>query len=176
MSVKHLFLAILSQKDMYGYEIKSNYDRALAIAQMLNLGQIYSTIGRLERDEYISQIENTDVDKKVYSITDKGRAELNRWLSETDVWNNYTDTISYKIAAAKYLDLDALLECITEYRVHLISTLQDLTRQERVLQDDNPGVSLVFERNILRLDADIKWLDSCIEKILQMKTEGKHFD
>lgn len=166
MSVKYIFLAMLSQKDMYGYELKSTYDKTLMIGQLLNLGQIYTTIARLERDGYISLSKSTkNEDKKVYSITDKGRIELKRWICETDIWNNYSDTLSYKLAATNYLDLDSLLQCLAEYRIQLIAKLRELTRQERNLDRNSVGISLVFERNILRLEADIKWLEGCIEKL-----------
>ncbi len=173
ISVKHVFLAMLSQKDMYGYELKSTYDKMLVIGHLLNLGQIYTTISRLERDGLVSLREGAPPDeKKVYAITDKGRVELGRWICETDVWNNYTDNLSYKLAAAEYVDTDSLLQCISEYRIILIAQLQKLTREERNASVGKRGVSLVFERNILRLEADIKWLDRCLEKLSDIKKAG----
>ena len=157
---------------MYGYELKSTYDKMLVIGNILNLGQIYSALSRLERDGLVTLSGTSENDdKKVYAITENGRTELGRWICETDTWNNYTDNLSFKLAAADYLDSNSLQQCIAEYRIQLIGQLQKLTREEKNLQTGSCGVSLVFERNILRLEADIKWLERCMEKLREVKEE-----
>ena len=76
MSVKHIFLALLTEGDLHGYELKQHYDQLLLHETQLNFGQVYSTLLRLERDRLISLRENWGADKKIYAITELGRREL----------------------------------------------------------------------------------------------------
>jgi DNA-binding PadR family transcriptional regulator len=72
-------LGILAQKDLHGYELKSSFDEKVGDFWSLNYGQIYSTLDRLEQDELVShdrQAQDKRPDKKIYSITPKGKKEL----------------------------------------------------------------------------------------------------
>lgn len=166
ISVKHIFLAMLSKKDMYGYELKSTYDRMLAIGQPLNLGQIYTTLARLERDKLVLRRDAPGEDgKQHYRITGSGREALDEWLMETGGWEAYTDSFSYKLAAMEYLDGAKLQRSAAAFRIALIQKVQMLTHELSGDKDLPAGARLVAERNLYRLEADIKWLDSCLDTI-----------
>ena len=49
MSVRQSLLAILDQGSCYGYQLRTEYERRTG-APTLNVGQIYTTLERLERD------------------------------------------------------------------------------------------------------------------------------
>ncbi|MEG2021380.1 MAG: PadR family transcriptional regulator [Oscillospiraceae bacterium] len=169
MSVKHLMLAMFAQRDMYGYELKSMYDNLLVVNDNLNFGQVYSTLARLLRDGLIVQLsESPDeplADKKIYRITSSGNAELLRWVADVDGWNAYSDNLSYKLAACRLIDRDMLLSSIEAYRIELLQKMGELTKAQQKLSDGQVGASLVIERNIFRLEADINWLAICIDKL-----------
>lgn len=169
MSVKHLLLAMFAQRDMYGYEIKNMYDTLLVVNENLNFGQVYSTLARLLRDGLIIQIQDseneTQDEKKIYRITKNGSDELLHWVSQADNWNAYPDNLSYKLAACRIIDRDALLSSIEAYRVGLVQKMSELTKTQQRLSDEQVGASLVIERNIFRLESDINWLALCIDKL-----------
>ena len=84
MSVKYAMLGILAEKDLHGYELKSSFDEKVGEFWSLNYGQIYSTLDRLEKDDLVThdrQAQDKRPDKKIYSITKKGRKELDEWLA-----------------------------------------------------------------------------------------------
>src|SRR5574340_1532383 len=84
MAVKYAMLGILAEKDLHGYELKSNFDEKVGEFWSLNYGQIYSTLDRLEKEDLVTHDRLTQdkrPDRKIYSITRKGRRELEEWLS-----------------------------------------------------------------------------------------------
>ncbi|MGH2718897.1 MAG: PadR family transcriptional regulator, partial [Actinomycetota bacterium] len=83
MSVRHSLLALLDNGPMHGYGLKSEFEAATRDVWPLNVGQVYSTLSRLERDGLVA-VETEADGQKVYSITEPGRIELRRWF-ETPV-------------------------------------------------------------------------------------------
>ena len=84
MSVKYAMLGILAEKDLHGYEIKSSFDEKVGDFWSLNYGQIYTTLDRLEKEDLVThdrQAQDKRPDRKIYSITRKGKKELEEWLS-----------------------------------------------------------------------------------------------
>ena len=87
MSIKYAILGLLNYTDMHGYRIKNHLEKNFSYIWTANFGQIYPTLQGLEKDEFITMdllpSENGGPHKKCYSITDKGRKELLRYLSES---------------------------------------------------------------------------------------------
>lgn len=79
MSVRHSLLALLDAGPLHGYGLKSEFETATGDVWPLNVGQVYTTLGRLERDGLVV-VETDDDGQKVYGITDAGREELRRWF------------------------------------------------------------------------------------------------
>lgn len=171
MSVKHIFLALLTEEELHGYELKQHYDQLLLHETQLNFGQVYSTLLRLERDNLISLRENGSADKKIYAITELGRQELYRWLMEPGKENMVLfDELSYKLAAMQVLSSEGFLQMIAEYKKLLISQMQRLTKKKLETPKEQLGPYLLLERSILKLEADIRWADRCLE--LLQKGDG----
>src|SRR5215218_8674417 len=80
VSVRHSLLALLEQGPMYGYGLKDEFEAATGQMWPLNVGQVYTTLARLERDGLVEANVEAD-DQKVYRLTDTGREELERWFS-----------------------------------------------------------------------------------------------
>src|SRR6266536_1269635 len=83
VSVRHSLLALLSAGPMHGYGLKTEFEAATGDIWPLNVGQVYTTLGRLERDGLVTAEADAD-GQKVYEITEAGRGELGRWF-ETPV-------------------------------------------------------------------------------------------
>lgn len=88
MSIKYAILGLLNYQDMHGYRIKNHIEKNFEHMWSINFGQIYPNLKELEKDGFIRMLEvlpseNGGPHKKLYSITDKGREEFIRWLSES---------------------------------------------------------------------------------------------
>ncbi|MBN1882842.1 MAG: PadR family transcriptional regulator [Deltaproteobacteria bacterium] len=86
MSIKYAILGLLHYKNMHGYRIKEHIERNFGYMWSINYGQIYPNLKRLEADGLVTKKEipqENAPDRKLYSLTDKGREEFTRWLSET---------------------------------------------------------------------------------------------
>lgn len=167
MGVKHLFLALLSQKNMHGYELKSSFEELVSKQWPLNFGQVYTTLTRLERDGLLKweDVHQGDKpDKKVYFITDKGRETFIEWLNDKPDWNLYPDEMAFKFATFKLVGRDTSKELLNQYRTFLLQMLKHLISIKDKAEKENITQFLIIERNILRAEADLKWIEICNER------------
>ena len=81
MSVKHALLALLEQQPMYGYQLRVEFEQRTGTTWPLNVGQVYTTLTRLERDG-LATAQGEDAEGHViYRITDAGRDEVASWFT-----------------------------------------------------------------------------------------------
>lgn len=81
MSIKHGLLALLERGPMYGYQLRSAFEESTGGTWPLNIGQVYTTLGRLERDRFVHALPEQDGGQRSYEITDEGRTELALWFA-----------------------------------------------------------------------------------------------
>lgn len=166
-------LAALAAAPAHGYELKQHLEHVFGSAwPPVNIGQIYSTLGRLERDGLVASCvvaQGHRPDKKVYELTDDGRAELRAWVVSPPESARFSHEFFLKLLLARQpgacdgLDLAAMLR---ERRLGALQSLRDIN--DRVLAG-NAGAteSLLLEGAILHLQADLKWLDLFQQHISQ---------
>lgn len=165
MAVKHLFLAILSKEAMHGYDLKNAFEQLLSNQWSLNFGQVYTTLTRLERDGLVTaeEIRQEDKpDKKIYRITIEGQKQLEAWLGEEMDWNVFQDELSFQLAALEFLDRDKAIKLLEDYRLYLIQLIGELVTKKAAVADESSPTAWIFERNIMKAEADIKWVEHCI--------------
>jgi DNA-binding PadR family transcriptional regulator len=102
MSVRHSLLAILDQGSCYGYQLRQEFNRRTGDAWPLNVGQVYTTLDRLERDGLVVQQGEDAEGHVMYAITHKGTVAANEWLT-TSVVRADRDELAMKIALASTL-------------------------------------------------------------------------
>ncbi len=166
MAVKHIFLAILTKKSMHGYDLKNTFEELVSKQWNLNFGQVYTTLSRLERDglvlvEEVKQEEKPD--KKIYSLTADGEEQLKAWLRQEPEWSVFHDELSFQLAALEYLDPKEALRLLTDYRVYLLELIRELISKKSVIADENSITAWIFERNIMKAEADLKWVENYIQ-------------
>ena len=116
MSVRYGILALLAEAPSHGYQLKSAFERRTGNQWMLNIGQVYTTIQRLEQKGLVESIsaDSTDDDRRDYRITDAGRAELEDWFTSPVVLEEPSrDELTIKVllaTAAGSVDLTNLLQ------------------------------------------------------------------
>jgi DNA-binding PadR family transcriptional regulator len=167
MSVRHSLLALLDHEPAHGYALKTAFEARTGHAWPLNVGQVYTTLARLERDGLAQPAGVVEHARQTWRITDAGRAELARWFREPLALDPPPrDELSIKVLlaiAAEHADVTALLDA---QRAAAMERLQDLTRQKARA---DPGTDLAWvlllDALVLGVEAQIRWLDLCAARI-----------
>ena len=180
MAVREGLLALLQDEPRYGYQLKTEFETATGGVWPLNVGQVYTTLDRLERDGYVS-MDIGDDDQKRYTITVKGLGELGDWWEAVPTDDPPPrDELMLKVLMAIEHGPDHALAVLTRQRSALTSLLQ-LRRRERT-PVSGPGAPdsfaptgqelaarLVTDALIVRAEADLRWLDVCEARIAQAR-------
>ncbi len=170
MSVRQSLLAILDQGPCYGYQLRTEFDRRTGSTWPLNVGQIYNTLERLERDGLVDKDE-VDAEGHVYwRITDAGSAAVRDWLDSPVERNTGTrDELAIKLSVAATLPGVDVASVIQVQRTASLAQLQELTRAKYAGGDpDGPeelAWSLVVDSMIFAAEAEVRWLDHVEQRI-----------
>lgn len=164
MSVRQSLLAILDQGPCYGYQLRAEFDRRTGSTWHLNVGQIYSTLDRLERDELVVKGDTDEHGHVYYEITDAGSAEAARWLSETvDRQQSARDELAIKIALAATLPGVDVVSVIDAERTAARAHLEELERSAHPGPDpagpEELARLLVLDATTFAVEAQLRWLD-----------------
>jgi len=164
LSVRRSLLAILDQGPCYGYQLRAEFDRRTGSTWPLNVGQIYSTLDRLERDGLVTRDESTDDGQTYFEITAVGRAEVASWLSSPVVRSTSTrDELAIKLAIAVTLPGVDITRVIQVQRSATLRTLQELTRTKNATENPESAEELawllVVDSLIFQAEAEVSWLD-----------------
>lgn len=164
MSIKHSLLALLAEDDRYGYELRTEFETRTGGAWPLNIGQVYSTLERLERDGLVLRANPDDERQVRYSLTPSGRDEVTRWwTASVPVARIGRDDVALKIAlavASPGIDAGAVIH---EQRRDAMASLQELNRTKRSSTD--AAWELVADALIFRAEAEIRWLDHTEQRL-----------
>lgn len=170
MSIKHGLLALLQEGPKYGYQLRGEFEAATGATWPLNIGQVYTTLTRLERDDLVRGGEGSaDGDgRSMYEITDAGRAELTKWF-ETPVTRESRprDELAIKLALALAVPDVDVQAVVQRQRMSTMGSLQELTRLKRGSRDGEISWQLVVESMIFAAEAEIRWLDHCESLLLR---------
>lgn len=170
MSVRQSLLAILEQGPCYGYQLRHEFDRRTGSRWPLNVGQIYNTLERLERDGLVHR-GDPDVHGHVYwEITGEGRAESGRWLSSPVIRSSATrDEVAIKLAIAATLPGVDARAAIDAQRAETRRHLGDLRAQNDVVEasagPESLARSLVLDSLIFAAEAEERWLDRLDDRL-----------
>ena len=170
MSVRHGVLALLGERPRYGYEVRTAFEARMGGTWVLNVGQVYSTLSRLERDELVETAGQDDAGHQYYAITDRGRSELQAWFT-TPVRreDRPRDELAIKLAlafAADDLDVAAVIQT---QRRDSVRALQDYTRLKvpgamtsAPADASDLAWQLVLESMIFQAESAMSWVSFSI--------------
>ena len=170
MSVRQTLLAILDQGPCYGYQLRAEFDRRTGSTWPLNVGQIYNTLERLERDGLVAKGDVDEHGHVYYEITDAGRAEVADWLSSPVARGQGTrDELAIKLAVAATLPGVDVASVIHAQRRASLAQLQELNRAKYAgANPDGPeelAWSLVVDSMIFTAEAEVRWLDHTEQRL-----------
>jgi DNA-binding PadR family transcriptional regulator len=172
--MRYAFLALLANQPRHGYDLKlaleQVFDEALP---PMNAGQVYTTLARLERDGLVrgARVAEDRRDKRVYELTEAGRAALAGWLSEPAPGPQLKDEFLMKLVFSQMAGVDVThepAEMIARQRRAYLQSLRELNDLAgRLAAGSNQAAALLAEGAILHLEADLKWLDLCEEQLAE---------
>jgi len=169
MSIRHGLLALLERGPSHGYQLRAEFDAATGATWPLNVGQVYTTLDRLERDGFVVQDGPADDDGRIaYRITDDGRAEMRAWFtSPVSAKAAPRDELAIKLALAVTTPGVDVVAVVQTQRSSTMTSLQELTRLKiRAAADDGElAWSLVLDSLVFRAEAEIRWLDHCEARV-----------
>jgi DNA-binding PadR family transcriptional regulator len=162
MSVRHALLALLSEGPMYGLQLRQEFESGTGEVWPLNVGQVYTTLQRLERDGLVeSEDPEGDGPQKGYGLTDAGRRELDDWLrTPPDTWEPPRDELVIKVLVSLRVPEVDVHEVIQTHRRHVVEAMQRYTRIKGGTSEDDIALAVVVDAQIFRLEAVVRWLDA----------------
>lgn len=162
MSIKFAMLTLLAEKPRHGYQLKHEFDRRTNNSWPLNIGQVYTTLERLERDGLCIRGEENSDGRVIATITPAGREALRRWFTEpTPQAAPRRDELAIKIAMAVSTRGVDVTDIIQTQRNASMTTLQDYRRARSAVAPDDLAGQLILERMVYDTEAEIRWLDHC---------------
>lgn len=164
--MKYPFLALLAAAPAHGYELKLALEQRFGrLLPVLNAGQVYTTLQRLERDGLVhgAEVAEDARNKKVYELTPAGRAALVEWVETPAPGPRLKDEFFVKLVLAGQTGVADPQDLIDRQRRHYLQALHDLGE---LRANGNVAAALLVEGAALHLEADLKWLDRCEERLI----------
>ena len=167
MSVRHALLALLSEGPKYGLQLRQEFEARTGEVWPLNVGQVYTTLQRLERDGLVeSDDADDDGPQRAYRITAGGERELAAWLrTPPDLSSPPRDELVIKILVALRLPGVDVHGVVQAHRRYLVELMQEWTRLKEYSADRDLSFALVVDAELFRLDSVIRWLDAADGRI-----------
>lgn len=180
MSIRHGLLALLEHGPRYGSQLRTEFESRTGATWPLNVGQVYTTLSRLERDGMVVQDGEDGAGHALYAITDAGRGELRNWFERpVDRASPPRDELAIKLAmavGAPGVDIRAVIQA---QRHATLRAMQDYTRlkaQALVAVEgadggkarDDVAWLLVLEQLIFQTEAEARWLDHSESRLARL--------
>jgi DNA-binding PadR family transcriptional regulator len=169
MSVRHALLALLTEGPKYGLQLRQEFESRTGEVWPLNVGQVYLTLQRLERDALIES-DDTDRDgpQKTFRITPAGADELAEWLrTPPDLASPPRDELVIKVLVALRLpgvDMSALLQA---HRRQVVELMQRYTNIKAEATPDDVSLPLIADAELFRLESVVRWIDAAEARLSQ---------
>lgn len=158
-------LAMLAKEPAHGYQLRARLREALGpVGEGMNDGQIYVTLTRLEKAGLVMAEQEPGLpdrpDRKVYALTPAGQRRVADWLAEVSWPKPDLAEFHLKLIAAAAAGLADPITIIDTQRRELLRRLRDAQRAAMAEPDRSPA-ALLLEGIVLRLQADLRWLEAC---------------
>jgi len=171
VSVRHALLALLSEGPKYGLQLREEFEQRTGEVWPLNVGQVYTTLQRLERDGLVEsdgdgQDGTQNGPQKGFRITEAGVQELTGWLrTPSDTSSPPRDELVMKVLVALRVPGTDARDVIQVHRRYLVELMQQWTRIKEAEAESDMSLALVVDAELFRLDAVVRWLDAADGRI-----------
>ncbi|MEV0174364.1 PadR family transcriptional regulator [Streptomyces sp. NPDC050803] len=175
MSIRHGLLALLERGPRYGSRLRTEFEARTGGAWPLNIGQVYTTLGRLERDGMVAQEGVDAAGRTLYALTGTGREELRDWFARpVERADPPRDELAIKLVLALATPGVDVREVVEAQRRHVTEALHDHVRRRAEAlaraHEDPDGMArlLVLEQLVFHAEAEVRWLDHCATRLLRL--------
>src|SRR5579872_1814212 len=174
MSVRYAMLALLSEGPRYGLQLREEFEARTGEVWPLNVGQVYQTLQRLERDGLVESDGTSDQGpQNHFRITAEGERELAAWLrTPPDLSSPPRDELVMKVLVALYVPSADVHAVIQAHRRYVVELMQRWTRIKEYDAGGDVNMSLAIDAELFRLDGVARWLDAAEARVNRAATEG----
>ncbi len=171
MSIRQGLLALLHEEPRYGYQLRAEFEARTGATWPLNVGQVYTTLARLERDGLVEPAGDAVAGHCVYVITAAGRAAVVNWFASPVLRTDPPprDELAIKLALAVTVPGVDVRAVVQAQRTATLRALQEYTRLKAAAPAEPTGSdlawSLVLDSLIFAAEGEIRWLDSCESRL-----------
>ena len=168
MSVPYALLALLSGGPKYGLRLQSEFESRTGEVWPLNVGQVYTTLQRLERDGLVESDDEGERSQKRYRITSAGELDLADWLrTPPELVPPPRDELVIKVLVALQIPGIDVHEILQAHRRHTIEVMQRYTQVKAAAAENDVPIALVADAELFRLEAIVRWLDTADVRLKQ---------
>jgi DNA-binding PadR family transcriptional regulator len=162
---QEVILALLAKEPSHGYELRGRLSQALGpLGDVLNGGQVYVTLSRLEKAGLVSSERTAGSpdrpDRRVFELTPTGQERVSEWLTEVSWPKPDLAEFHLKLIAAASAGLADPLAIVDAQRRDLLRRLRQ-AQMAAIAEPRGSDASLLLEGIVLRLQADLRWLEAC---------------
>ena len=170
MSVPHALLALLSEGPKYGLRLQNEFESRTGEVWPLNVGQVYTTLQRLERDGLVeTDAGEGERSRKRYRITAAGDRALVEWLrTPPELVPPPRDELVIKVLVALQIPGIDVHEILQVHRRHVVQIMQGYTQIKAAAGEDDVALALVADAELFRLEAIVHWLDAADVRLKQL--------
>jgi DNA-binding PadR family transcriptional regulator len=166
VSLKFGVLGLLAEEPLHGYEVKNRFEAMLGQTWEVNIGQVYTTLQRLERDGLVRPVGvRGDRGKLQYELSERGRQALDAWLGEPESGpQQLHEDIYVKLLVATRVANGGLVPLLRRQKRAYLQRLRDLNQlEERARHDGRQDLARLVRGALLHAEADLKWIDELSE-------------
>jgi PadR family transcriptional regulator AphA len=179
MSIKYAILGLLSCRPMSGYDIKKIFMNSVAMYWSGNNNQIYKTLIGLHKEKLISreiQHQESSPSRKVYTITEEGTAELEKWVLSEPELPQLKHPFLIQLQWAGRLEDEQLADLLEDYRHQLLMRLmlyKGQKQRKNSLQAGTPREALlwdmILENWVGFYEHELDWLGQLQEQLAKKR-------
>ena len=167
MSIRHALLALLSEGPKYGLQLRQEFESRTGEVWPLNVGQVYTTLQRLERDGFVES-EGSGGPQNVVTITPSGAEELAAWLrTPAQVMPPPRDELVIKVLVATRVLGVEVSEVLQVHRRHMVEAMQQYTHVKSEMAEDDVELGLIVDAELFRMESVVRWIDAADVRLKQ---------
>jgi DNA-binding PadR family transcriptional regulator len=171
VNVPYGLLGLLEDGPRHGYDLKHSYDRLFAPGKPLKFGQVYATLGRLERDGLVASVSEEPgkgPDRKLFAITDHGVTDLDTWLTAPEPVEPYVRSVLFGKVLLALQSGRAADRVLQEQRAAHENRMRELTRLK---SDADIQTVVLADYALFHLEADLKWMELTEARLAKLSKE-----
>ena len=177
MSVRHALLALLSEGPKYGLQLREEFEARTGEVWPLNVGQVYTTLQRLERDGLVAALDDAGGGEpgpqKAYRITAAGTTDRGEWLRvPPELSSPPRDELVMKVLLAARVPGTDVHEVIRAHRGYLVQLMQEWNRLKEEEAEFDLAFALVVDAELFRLESVLRWLEVAEERLRRAQADG----